>query len=162
MPSANSFNPGKSTGSHSSAGSTANDHSPPTSPPSPPGNYKKSSLSPPPPNKCPICLEEIENQSTALNCGHIFCYECISHWVQQRNRCPLCRQVIGRIRHKVTEESGQLIDREEEVPVPEEQQGFILNLGFITVVRTPMDSALYIVQVASLVGLHIAALYFSI
>ena len=45
------------------------------------------------PNRCSICLETLEDPATVVDCGHVFCHECIAHWVRQRNRCPLCRQV---------------------------------------------------------------------
>lgn len=40
---------------------------------------------------CPICLEEIENYSYTTLCNHIFCLNCIYHWLQSHNTCPMCR-----------------------------------------------------------------------
>lgn len=49
---------------------------------------------------CPICLDDLEDAASAIPCGHIYCHECILVWVRQRNRCPLCRAVISRLRHQ--------------------------------------------------------------
>lgn len=49
---------------------------------------------------CPICLDDLEDAASAHPCGHTFCHECILVWVRQRNRCPLCRAVISRLRYQ--------------------------------------------------------------
>lgn len=96
---------------------------------------------------CPICLDEVESRTTALNCRHVFCYGCISHWVRRHNRCPLCRSVIRQLLHQVTEPgSSTPVDRYEDVTVPEEMRGFTINLGFLTVVHTPEEEPLNMVQ----------------
>ena len=47
-------------------------------------------------NMCPICLvsdldrARQDNPTFTLLCGHRFCRECITHWLHQRNVCPLC------------------------------------------------------------------------
>ena len=101
---------------------------------------------------CPICLDEIEDPTVALECRHTFCYGCINHWIMQRNRCPMCRQVVYRLRHNVTAVDGTTTVHEEVVSEPEETQGYILNLGFITIVQTPMDSSLHAIQPVSVPG----------
>ena len=40
--------------------------------------------------ECTICLCQI-NEPKILECGHIFCYNCINKWVKRRPICPLCR-----------------------------------------------------------------------
>lgn len=91
--------------------------------------------------QCSICLEEVEDCTTALNCRHVFCYDCITHWLLLHNRCPLCRSVIIQVVHQVTEAGSALpVERIEEVPEPEEQRGFVMHMGFLTMVHTPAES----------------------
>ncbi|GAM23126.1 hypothetical protein SAMD00019534_063010 [Acytostelium subglobosum LB1] len=38
---------------------------------------------------CSICMDR--KKDTCLDCGHIFCHECIS-WLGGRHLCPICRK----------------------------------------------------------------------
>ena len=52
---------------------------------------------------CVICLEEptAENLAKLDSCLHIYCYECIRHWVDSsESKCPLCKADIGKITYK--------------------------------------------------------------
>lgn len=41
---------------------------------------------------CPICLEIFKRPTVLSNCGHIFCFECLTSTLKGRlHRCPLCR-----------------------------------------------------------------------
>lgn len=41
---------------------------------------------------CGICLNERTNPAAPSACGHVFCWNCILHWVSNvRAECPLCR-----------------------------------------------------------------------
>lgn len=43
---------------------------------------------------CPVCTEQINKksrQSAYLKCGHWFHYDCIEEWLQNKDKCPLCR-----------------------------------------------------------------------
>jgi hypothetical protein len=43
-------------------------------------------------NNCPICYETIgHNNNYTTECGHNFCFECISTAYQRNHKCPLCR-----------------------------------------------------------------------
>uniref|UniRef100_A0A0N5AH98 RING-type domain-containing protein n=1 Tax=Syphacia muris TaxID=451379 RepID=A0A0N5AH98_9BILA len=44
--------------------------------------------------RCPICLGEfIQEEISALRCGHTFHYLCISQWLKTSKTCPECRSV---------------------------------------------------------------------
>lgn len=39
---------------------------------------------------CPICMCDIDKKD-CLPCGHSFCGECISRWLENNSQCPMCR-----------------------------------------------------------------------
>lgn len=44
---------------------------------------------------CVICLTSIKNGHKRCfpeNCSHIFHFDCLQKWSQQKNTCPLCKQ----------------------------------------------------------------------
>jgi len=44
---------------------------------------------------CPICFEEDKNDGIILSCEHVFCYNCLKHWlIEKSNSCPLCRENV--------------------------------------------------------------------
>lgn len=43
---------------------------------------------------CPCCLSDFDESSTIalLQCGHMFCEECIISWAERATTCPFCRK----------------------------------------------------------------------
>ncbi|XP_037955386.1 E3 ubiquitin-protein ligase RNFT1-like [Teleopsis dalmanni] len=39
---------------------------------------------------CPICHDNYNNP-IALECGHIFCDDCVNTWFKREQTCPMCR-----------------------------------------------------------------------
>lgn len=40
--------------------------------------------------ECLLCLESVEKPTTTL-CGHVFCWKCITEYLQENPKCPKCR-----------------------------------------------------------------------
>ncbi|KAG9229035.1 hypothetical protein BJ875DRAFT_524440 [Amylocarpus encephaloides] len=70
--------------------------------------------------QCPICMENIINTSTT-QCGHSFCDECISLWIDASNDffkllgCPVCRKVITTLYYTDNLEEDKPVDDDHEM-----------------------------------------------
>ncbi|EFJ41460.1 hypothetical protein VOLCADRAFT_98495 [Volvox carteri f. nagariensis] len=42
---------------------------------------------------CPVCQDPV-NTPVRLDCGHIFCEECILEWLERDRTCPMCRAQV--------------------------------------------------------------------
>ena len=47
-------------------------------------------------NNCIICLNDFDigENITSLPCLHVFHTDCIKHWLQSNNHCPVCKLTI--------------------------------------------------------------------
>ncbi|XP_076162940.1 peroxisomal biogenesis factor 10 isoform X2 [Ptiloglossa arizonensis] len=41
---------------------------------------------------CQLCLEKVP--TTTMSCGHLFCWFCLTDWLNSKPQCPLCREHV--------------------------------------------------------------------
>ncbi|XP_076231052.1 peroxisomal biogenesis factor 10 [Calliopsis andreniformis] len=44
-------------------------------------------------NTCQLCLENVPNTTTP--CGHLFCWFCLTDWLNSKPQCPVCRTHVA-------------------------------------------------------------------
>jgi len=44
--------------------------------------------------ECNICYETIKSPILETNCQNIFCGKCLLKWLENKNTCPLCRNIV--------------------------------------------------------------------
>ena len=86
--------------------------------------------------ECCICLEKTGIIGIIINCQHKFCRECINHWAEIENTCPLCKSRFTQIFYKnhfaihdghINKREDQHMQIDERNQVPQYQ-----NFSFIT------------------------------
>ena len=48
--------------------------------------------------RCTLCMDTRvpeKGTSAVTECGHVFCWDCITEWAQEKPECPLCRQALS-------------------------------------------------------------------
>ncbi|CAD6889131.1 unnamed protein product [Tilletia caries] len=48
--------------------------------------------------RCTLCMEQRtpeRGNSAVTECGHVFCWDCITGWAREKPECPLCRQSLA-------------------------------------------------------------------
>ena len=53
---------------------------------------------------CNVCFDSIGTFGV-VNCGHLFCFDCIHSWSAETNSCPICRKKFGVIKRVSSAES---------------------------------------------------------
>lgn len=67
---------------------------------------------------CPICLDEFKNKTLTSCCQNVFCFECISLILTQKNQCPMCRKQLKSIKDLIVIGEG----KENKVSVQKEDE----------------------------------------
>eukprot|EP00347_Sterkiella_histriomuscorum_P022614 403337819 len=60
---------------------------------------------------CNICIEELTDIKAVIDCNHYYCLECIKHWAENENTCPLCKKEFMQIRVKKIVNNSKLSKR---------------------------------------------------
>lgn len=43
--------------------------------------------------QCPICHDSLKGP-LKLQCGHLYCKDCIGQWLDREKTCPMCRSAV--------------------------------------------------------------------
>ncbi|KAM3414928.1 hypothetical protein BST61_g10069 [Cercospora zeina] len=95
------------------------------------------------PRTCIICTSTFE-QGVLTVCGHQFCKECLSHWLNQRRNCPMCkRNLTNNDIHSITFKPREIRAQEEVHASSSAQQSPGSNASAVSSsIYTDVDSAL--------------------
>ncbi|VDO10603.1 unnamed protein product [Rodentolepis nana] len=78
-------------------------------------------------NQCSICLGEMKASIGMLGgCEHIFCYDCIKKWSEDKRTCPLDRTPFDSI-NILHEIGGAIVEEEKLEPLESDQLYSSLN-----------------------------------
>lgn len=64
--------------------------------------------------QCVICYSEEKAAEMRTKCNHIFCNDCLTHWLLSNNTCPLCRTDLVEKEKNSDEESDDDHEYDEE------------------------------------------------
>jgi hypothetical protein len=56
--------------------------------------------------ECAICMSP-QTDKSRLDCGHVFCFDCLVSWCRVKLECPTCRQPFSQFVHNITSGSSQ-------------------------------------------------------
>uniref|UniRef100_A0A663MUF8 RING-type E3 ubiquitin transferase n=1 Tax=Athene cunicularia TaxID=194338 RepID=A0A663MUF8_ATHCN len=45
-------------------------------------------------DRCPICLNTLDNAALTMPCLHRFCFSCIQQWADIKPECPLSKGFV--------------------------------------------------------------------
>ncbi|EFX85405.1 hypothetical protein DAPPUDRAFT_238055 [Daphnia pulex] len=55
--------------------------------------------------ECAICMSP-QTDKSRLDCGHVFCFDCLVSWCRVKLQCPTCRQPFSQFVHNITSGSA--------------------------------------------------------
>ena len=44
--------------------------------------------------ECAVCCSTVRDP-VSTKCGHLFCWQCLEHWMKHQHSCPICRTALG-------------------------------------------------------------------
>lgn len=67
--------------------------------------------------ECAICMSPHVEKSR-LNCGHVFCFNCLAEWCRVKLQCPTCRQPFANFVHQTAPTAQEEVYTPDPPPVP--------------------------------------------
>nr|CAH0105473.1 unnamed protein product [Daphnia galeata] len=100
---------------------------------------------------CAICLSSHINKSI-LDCGHVYCFQCLVDWCKIKLECPTCKQPFQNFRHSI-----QIQPPFEQIYTPDppttapinQHQHMALGMIRISIGRDERDRDLWMVEASN-------------
>lgn len=88
---------------------------------------------------CTICYDVADNKTITQCCQNTFCFKCISIWVTQKSRCPLCKltmhmndiYILDKNSHQCSEEVEKVVQEPSDCKTPKAEFDKYQNLEVI-------------------------------